>query len=67
MRAAKADAAAPRTDFARLMEPVALALLGAPNAALSSGRELRFGKRGSLHVDLAAGRSPSQPIRQIPS
>jgi hypothetical protein len=38
-------------DFARLMEPVAIALLGPPNKALSSSTELRWGTRGSMSVD----------------
>jgi RecA-family ATPase len=42
-------------DFARLMEPVALALLGPPNKALSSSTELRWGTRGSMSVDLVKG------------
>jgi hypothetical protein len=45
----------PRIEIAALMEPVARALLGAPNEALSSGRELRFGSRGSVSVDCAKG------------
>ena len=35
-------------DFAALMCPVALALLGEPNARLSNARELRYGRHGSL-------------------
>jgi hypothetical protein len=44
-------------DLARLMEPVARALLGAPNSALSQKgkNKLRFGKHGSLVVDLGNG------------
>jgi RecA-family ATPase len=40
-------------DFVRLIEPVARLLLGEPNEHLSTkGRELRFGSRGSMSVDL---------------
>lgn len=40
-----------------LLEPTAIrqaivALLGEPNARLSSGRELRYGNHGSLAIDL---------------
>ena len=35
------------------MGDVAVALLGEPNAALSSERELRYGHRGSLAVHIA--------------
>jgi hypothetical protein len=38
-----------------LIEPVALHLLGEPNAAMSKGSEQRFGTRGSLAVDLDKG------------
>jgi hypothetical protein len=38
-----------------LMGPVALHLLGEPNAAMSKRSELRFGTRGSLAVDLDKG------------
>ena len=41
--------------LADLMEPVARELLGEPNAALSSKRELRWGSRGSISVDLEKG------------
>src|SRR4051812_25154376 len=37
------------------MGPVAREILGQPNEALSSDRELRFGSRGSLSVDLRKG------------
>jgi AAA domain len=43
------------TEFARLMEPVARALLGPPNKALSSRTELRWGTRGSMSVDPVEG------------
>ena len=42
-------------DFAALIEPVALRLLGEPNAKLSKPKELRFGNHGSLSVNLEAG------------
>jgi hypothetical protein len=42
-------------NFARLMEPVARALLGPPNNALSSSTELRFGNHGSMAVDTVQG------------
>lgn len=42
-------------DPAALMGPVARALLGEPNPALSRPFELRFGSRGSLAVDLNKG------------
>mgnify|MGYP001766545658 CR=1 FL=1 len=42
--------------FAALIEPVARLLFGEPNKALSSTKELRFGKRGSLAVDIEHGR-----------
>jgi hypothetical protein len=42
-------------ELADLMEPVARELLGEPNAALSSVRELRWGSRGSVSVDLEKG------------
>ena len=37
-------------DFAALMPDVARALLGEPNARLSTARELRYGRHGSLAV-----------------
>lgn len=42
-------------DLAALIEPVAAVLLGEPNARLSNARELRWGRHGSLVVDLARG------------
>jgi putative DNA primase/helicase len=45
----------PRAELAGLMEPVARALLGAPNEAMSSRQELRFGGRGSVSVDCVKG------------
>lgn len=41
--------------FVLSIEPIARSLLGDPNAQLSSKTELRYGKRGSLSVDLAKG------------
>jgi hypothetical protein len=38
-----------------LMEPIARELLGEPNRSLSKPDELRFGKHGSLSVDLTKG------------
>jgi hypothetical protein len=43
------------TDFAQYMEAVARDLLGAPNTALSTRTELRFGSRGSMSVRLDKG------------
>ncbi len=43
------------SDFARMMAPVAIEILGEPNKALSSKTELRWGSRGSLSVDLTKG------------
>ena len=45
----------PRDEFSGCIRPVALALLGEPNKALSSATELRFGSRGSMSVDLQRG------------
>ena len=42
-------------NFARHMETVARALLGAPNMHLSKDGELRFGSHGSMSVDLVKG------------
>jgi hypothetical protein len=42
-------------QWAALIEPVARELLGEPNSKLSNGKELRFGSRGSLSVDLEKG------------
>lgn len=42
-------------DFAAIAEPVARAILGEPNKSMSSKTELRFGKRGSMSVDLKTG------------
>jgi hypothetical protein len=41
--------------LADLMEAVARRVLGEPNSALSSKRELRWGNRGSVSVDLEKG------------
>jgi hypothetical protein len=43
------------TDFARYAEVVARALLGEPNKRLSTRLELRFGRHGSVSVDLKRG------------
>jgi putative DNA primase/helicase len=42
-------------DFVGLIEPAAVSLLGEPNSRLSNGRELRYGRHGSLVVDLTRG------------
>jgi hypothetical protein len=43
-------------DFATLMQPVALALLGEPNSMLSKPpRDVRYGSHGSLSVDFENG------------
>jgi putative DNA primase/helicase len=42
-------------DIAKLMEPVARALLGEPNTNLSAKGRLRFGSRGSVVVSLEDG------------
>ena len=48
---------ATRIDYARLMEPVALKLLGKPNARLSKPpRDVRFGSHGSMAVDFENGK-----------
>ncbi len=41
--------------FSHLMRPVAIALWGEPNKALSKGNELRWGSGGSRSVDVAKG------------
>ena len=41
------------SDFADVLEPVALRLLQAPNPRLSNKRELRFGAHGSMSVVIA--------------
>ena len=47
---------AQRIDFATLMQPVALALLGEPNSMLSKPpRDVRYGTHGSLSVDFESG------------
>jgi hypothetical protein len=51
-----AEARIAAADLARLIGPAARALLGEPNRALSRRGELRFGSRGALSVDCAAGR-----------
>ena len=48
---------AARIDYARLMEPVALKLLGEPNARLSKPpRDVRFGSHGSMTVNFEDGK-----------
>jgi RecA-family ATPase len=42
-------------EFSSMMQPVAYLLLGEPNHSLSSEKELRYGSRGSLSVDLTKG------------
>ena len=43
------------TDFAAIMEPAAVALLGEPNPRLSNAHELRWNRHGSFAVDLNRG------------
>lgn len=43
------------SDLTNLIGPVARILLGEPNKALSTKRELRFGSHGSMSVDLRRG------------
>ena len=45
-----------RIDWQALAEPVALALLGPPNKRLSRGDRWRWGRKGSMTVDVAGGR-----------
>src|SRR5262249_54889623 len=42
-------------DLKRLMGEVARILLGTPNRSLSNGREMRYGTRGSMKINLADG------------
>ena len=42
-------------DFPALARPVAVALLGEPNPRMSTARELRYGRKGSLAVRLDSG------------
>jgi phage/plasmid primase-like uncharacterized protein len=42
-------------DLAPLMKPAAVLLLGEPNESLSKAKELRFGRKGSLCVNLSKG------------
>jgi hypothetical protein len=42
-------------DFPHIMGRVAQRLLGDPNKSLSNGKELRFGNRGSMCINLEAG------------
>jgi 5S rRNA maturation endonuclease (ribonuclease M5) len=47
---------AEQVDFASLMEPVAARLLGEPNPRLSKPpKDIRYGNRGSLAIDLSNG------------
>lgn len=46
----------PVTSFAVHMEAIAEELLGAPNVRLSSDGDRRYGKHGSLSIDVATGR-----------
>ena len=43
------------TEFAQIIGPLAQSFFGEPNRAFSSATELRYGKHGSLSVDLAKG------------
>lgn len=47
--------AAGSSAFKACMKDVAVSLMGEPNSSLSDKRELRFGTRGSLSVDLTKG------------
>ncbi|WP_428489110.1 AAA family ATPase [Rhodopila sp.] len=47
--------ASPSTELARLMEPVAIEVLGEPNPALSNKTEMRWGSRGGLCVNRVKG------------
>lgn len=42
-------------NLSHFMGPVARAIYGEPNAHLSSKTDLRFGRQGSMHVDLTKG------------
>ena len=46
-----------RIDWSAISGDVALALLGEPNARLSTVREWRYGRRGSLAVHVAGDRA----------
>lgn len=43
----------PEIDFARLIGPVARRILGEPNQIMSNRAQLRFGRQGSVAVDIA--------------
>ena len=43
-------------EFAPIMGPLAKHLLGEPNRAFSSANEWRYGTKGSLSIDVSAGR-----------
>lgn len=42
-------------DFSAIVKPVLLQILGEPNQQLSTAKELRFGRKGSLSVDPVKG------------
>lgn len=42
-------------DFSAIVKPVLLQILGEPNKELSTAKELRFGRKGSLSVDPVKG------------
>lgn len=42
-------------DFSAIVKPVLLQILGEPNQQLSTAKELRFGRKGSLSVDPIKG------------
>lgn len=42
-------------DFCAIVKPVLLQILGEPNQQLSTAKELRFGRKGSLSVDPVKG------------
>ena len=44
------------TLYAAISAQVALSLLGEPNAGMSRGVDLRFGRRGSISIDTSTGR-----------
>ncbi len=45
----------PEIDFSAIALDVAQELLGEPNAVLSNARELRYGNKGSMAIDLQKG------------
>jgi len=52
------------TEFAQIIGPLAQSFFGEPNRAMSSEHELRYGKHGSLSVDLAKGTWYDHEIEQ---